>query len=141
MCAEDNSVEHLYSALYGPPQTKPDERRKYMGSLRERVALCMCNVELADPKRQHVVLPFLKDSVDRNYKALLYGKLDKLFTGPYMKLLSELYGCFTLVLNETAQTLDTAPGRFIVAATLLYVANMSCSPLDDTQENGVKKWF
>ncbi len=34
--AEDNMQEHLNSALYGPPQTKPDERRKYMGSLRER---------------------------------------------------------------------------------------------------------
>ena len=48
--AEDNMQEHLNSALYGPPQTKPDERRKYMGSLRERVALCISNQELADPK-------------------------------------------------------------------------------------------
>ena len=74
--AEDNMQEHLNSALYGPPQTKPDERRKYMGSLRERVALCISNQELADPKRHHQVAPFLKDFHDRNYKALLNGKLD-----------------------------------------------------------------
>ena len=55
--AEDNMQEHLNSALYGAPQTKPDERRKYMGSLRERVALCSSNQELTDPKRQHQVAP------------------------------------------------------------------------------------
>ena len=139
--AEDNMQEHLNSALYGPPQTKPDERRKYMGSLRERVALCISNQELADPKRQHQVAPLLKDFHDRNYKALLNGKLDNAITGPYMKLLTDANVPFTLVANDTAQTADTAPGLLIVAATAINQANIALPPLDETPEKPKIKWF
>lgn len=42
-----------------------------MGSLRERVALCITYQELADPKTVVQVAPFLKDFHDPYYKALL----------------------------------------------------------------------
>ncbi|MCT6903063.1 MAG: YueI family protein, partial [Lactobacillus sp.] len=32
------------------PQTRPDERRRFLGSLRERVLVRMTNTEVQDPK-------------------------------------------------------------------------------------------
>ena len=127
--SDDNMQEHLNSAIYGPPQTKPDERRAYMGSLRERVALQVTNQALADPKRQAQVQPLLKDFHAHGYKALLNGKLDNAITGPYMKMLTDANVPFTLVANETAQTADKAAGLLIVADTRLINRMLICHHL------------
>lgn len=132
--SDDNMQEHLNSALYGPPQTNPDERRRFMGSLRERVALRVSNQELADPKRQQQVAPLLKDFHDDGYKALLNGKLDNAVTGPYMKMLTDANIPFTLVANETAQTDEKAAGLLIVSDKAINQSTIDLPPLDQDQD-------
>ena len=139
--SDDNMQEHLNSAIYGPPQTKPDERRAYMGSLRERVALQVTNQALADPKRQAQVQPLLKDFHAHGYKALLNGKLDNAITGPYMKMLTDANVPFTLVANETAQTADKAAGLLIVADTAINQSNVDLPPLEQDPEKPKKRGF
>ena len=48
--SEDLSKRVEQAAQGITPQTKPDERRRYLGSLRERVLVRMNNSELKDPK-------------------------------------------------------------------------------------------
>ncbi|MDE3314951.1 YueI family protein [Lacticaseibacillus zeae] len=132
--SDDNMQEHLNSALYGPPQTNPDERRRFMGSLRERVALRLSNKELADPDRQKQLAPLLKDFHDHGYKALLNGKLDNAVTGPYMKLLTDANIPFTLVANETAQTDDKAAGLLIVSDKAINQSTIDLPSLDQDQD-------
>ena len=39
--AGDDLNDRLTESLYGTPQVKPDEQRKYLGTFRERVALTL----------------------------------------------------------------------------------------------------
>ncbi|QVI35677.1 YueI family protein [Lacticaseibacillus chiayiensis] len=139
--SDDNMQVHLNNALYGPPQTNPDERRRFMGSLRERVALRVSNQELADPARQQQVAPLLKDFHDHGYKALLNGKLDNAVTGPYMKMLTGANIPFTLVANETAQTDEKAAGLLIVSDKAINQNTIDLPPLDPDQDKPKPKKY
>nr|WP_290032754.1 DUF1694 domain-containing protein [Ligilactobacillus cholophilus] len=46
----DQLQEHLNKGMYGTPQLKPDEQRKYLGTFRERVDLTMTFAQLNSGK-------------------------------------------------------------------------------------------
>lgn len=48
--AGDDINERLSESLYGTPQLKPDEQRKYLGTFRERVALTLDQGEAQQPQ-------------------------------------------------------------------------------------------
>ncbi|MFD1430504.1 YueI family protein [Lacticaseibacillus mingshuiensis] len=117
MADDQNQMQdHLNSALYGPPQTKPDERRHYLGSLRERTALFVDNQTLREPTTLAQVQPLLKQyAAQANFKLLLNGKLPAELTAPYMTEATQLGLPFTLVSDETAQPEETACGLLITS--------------------------
>lgn len=110
--AEQDPTDRLMQQLNGNPQTLPDQRRLYLGSLRERVALAITNQELAAdttlPSFVAALKPYAKDST---YKVLLNGKVDISKTAPYMKAIKAQGLAFTLVNDDTA-SLD--PKRFFL---------------------------
>lgn len=55
------------------PQTKPDERRRYLGSLRERVYVRMNNTEVKDSKLTALFLQHIADF--KKYTILINGNI------------------------------------------------------------------
>lgn len=85
------------------PQTKPDERRRYLGSLRERVYVRMDNTEVKNSKLTNLFLEHIIDF--KGYTILINGNIsDDGFLGKVEARCSKNNIPFTLVNNETAKT-------------------------------------
>ncbi|MDF7638788.1 YueI family protein [Lactobacillus sp. ESL0791] len=96
------------------PQTKPDERRQYLGSLRERVLLRMNNSEVKDPNLTRLFLDHILDY--RGYTILINGKMSADdFLGKIEASCSQNNIPFTLVNNETAKTGNQDTAILVVA--------------------------
>lgn len=100
----DDLSKRVEQAAQGiTPQTKPDERRRYLGSLRERVYVRMNNTEVKDPE---LTILFLKHIDDfKGYTILINGDItDDGFLGEVVAACNKKNIPFTLVNNETAKT-------------------------------------
>lgn len=111
---EDLSKRVEQAASGVTPQTKPDERRRFLGSLRERVLVRMTVSQVADPKLDALFLKHLNDF--KGYTVLINGKM------PQNDFVSKLMGqCsqddikFTLINDETAKSEPDATGILVVA--------------------------
>lgn len=102
----------------GGPQTKPDERRRFLGSLRERTFVRMSVAQTQDPKWQKVFLKHLNDYKD--YTILINGKMSQgNFVGKLISACSKSGDKFTIVSDNTAQTEPDATGILVVAKTAI----------------------
>ncbi|BDR60378.1 YueI family protein [Lactobacillus xylocopicola] len=99
------------------PQTRPDERRQFLGSLRERVLLRMNNTEVEDPQLTQQFLLHFKDF--RGYSILVNGNLHNDFLNQVELSCSKYDIPFTLVNNETAKTGPTDTAILVVAKTAI----------------------
>ena len=100
----DDLSKRVEQAAQGiTPQTKPDERRRYLGSLRERVYVRMNNAEVKDSKLTSLLLQHIDDV--KGYTILINGNItDDGFLGDVEAACSKKNIPFTLVNNETAKT-------------------------------------
>lgn len=100
----DDLAKRVEQAAQGiTPQTKPDERRRYLGSLRERVYVRMDNTEVKDAKLTSLFLEHIDDY--KGYTILINGNIsDDGFLGDVEAACSKKDIPFTLVNNETAKT-------------------------------------
>lgn len=115
---EDLNDRLKQSAMGAGPQTKPDERRRYLGSLRERVLVRMNNTEVQDPELQNLFLNHLDDYKD--YSVLINGNLDSNnFLNKVESSCSKNTIPFTLVNNETAKTGPDDTAILVVAKTAI----------------------
>ncbi|MFD1440287.1 YueI family protein [Lacticaseibacillus hegangensis] len=123
--ADDDLQQHLNSSIYGPPQTNPDERRHYLGSLRERVAIRVFNQDVEAPASLSAVTAALaKTAGESGYKLLINGKLDPEMTAPYMKAASAKNIQFTLVNDGTANLAPKGAGILLVASSAINVEDI-----------------
>ncbi|MHA3065892.1 YueI family protein [Lacticaseibacillus saniviri] len=113
--ADDELQSHISKGLYGTPQTNPDERRQYLGSLRERVALRITNQEIT----ASTTLPALKAAINqylnKGYQVLINGKLSSDITAPFITLVNSNNMPFTLISDDTANLDPAGSGLLIVA--------------------------
>ena len=100
----DDLSKRVEQAAQGiTPQTKPDERRRYLGSLRERVYVRMNNAEVKDSKLTSLFLQHIDDF--KGYTILINGNItDDGFLGDVEAACSNKNIPFTLVNNQTAKT-------------------------------------
>ena len=100
------------------PQTKPDERRRFLGSLRERTLVRMSVAQTQEPEWQKVFLTHLNDYKD--YTILINGKMPQNdFINKLMGGCSKCGNKFTIVSDSTAQTDSDATGVLVVAKTAI----------------------
>ena len=99
------------------PQTKPDERRRFLGSLRERVLVRMTNSEVQDPKLTSLFLQHFKDYV--GYNILINGNLHDNFVDQVETYCSKYETSFTIVNNETAKTGPDDSAILVVASSAI----------------------
>lgn len=111
----DEMKSHLINSIYGTPQTLPDERRQYLGSLRERSALRLTNQELSVPQTLNCLTKHIDYFKNQNLKFYINGKINPDITKPYIKLAVNNHFLFTLVADKNAQTEPSATGLLIAA--------------------------
>ncbi|MGB6179143.1 YueI family protein [Carnobacterium sp.] len=97
----DNMQNYLNKGIYGANQTKPEERKKYLGSLRERIYLSMTIEQLITED----YLDALKKEVTQhpNNMLLFNGSIDIKDLDPYIKLSNQMNCTFRIVTDEFAE--------------------------------------
>lgn len=100
------------------PQTKPDERRRFLGSLRERVLVRLNNTEINEPDATHLFFQHIDDY--KGYTVLINGNIqDNSFLNKVEALCSQKDIEFTLINNETAKTGPEDTAVLVVAKTAI----------------------
>lgn len=88
------------------PQTCPDERRRYLGSLRERVLVRMTVEETNNPTLDTLFLKHINDF--KGYTILINGKMPQNnFINKLMGLCSQQDIKFTLINDDTQKMSQT----------------------------------
>ncbi|MEH7117545.1 YueI family protein [Neobacillus vireti] len=82
---ERKTVEDvLQQGIYGPLETKPEERRKYLGTLRERIVVALTKSQVSEGKIYPQVEQFMKEYPKA--KLLLNGNMAYEELSKYVKL-------------------------------------------------------
>ena len=99
--SSDKMQDYLNKGMYGASQTNPEERQKYLGSLRERIYLSMTLEQLISKNYLNV----LKKEINKhpNNTLLLNGSVDIKDLDPYIKLSNQLNCLFRIVTDDHAE--------------------------------------
>ena len=90
--------DYLTQGIHGPKETNPDERRKFLGTLRERVEIALTQGQVMEASVYQEVEQAMK-----NYKEthlFLNGHLDYTFLSKYIKLANRSSISYTMVTNK-----------------------------------------
>lgn len=94
--------DYLNEGIYGPKELKPDEKRKYLGTYRERVLLALYKKDIYR-KRGIKEITALKETYP-DAIMLLNDKMNINILRPYRQLAMDLNFSYTYVRNETTDT-------------------------------------
>jgi uncharacterized protein YueI len=94
--------DYLENGMYGQKQTKPDERRKFLGSLRERIVIALTQNQVREKKVYQQVEDSLKEHPGA--KLLLNGNMKYAYLTKYIKLANQQGISFSMVTNKESQT-------------------------------------
>ena len=99
---ESNVEDYLKQGMYGPKETNPDERRKYLGTLRERIEVALTKAQVMEDE----IYKEVEEVLRKNHKLhlLLNGQIDYRFLSKYVKLAYPNGVKFTIINNKDHQT-------------------------------------
>ncbi|MEH7176770.1 YueI family protein [Neobacillus vireti] len=97
-----NVEEVLQQGIHGPLETKPDERRKYLGSLRERIIIALKKSQVAEA----AIYPQVEREMKQNPRSNLFlnGNMDYSVLSKYVKLAVKYKLEHTIVTNKEHDT-------------------------------------
>lgn len=90
--------DYLQQGIHGQKEIKPDERRRFLGTLRERVVIALTQAQV----RKEGTYKEVEDELRLNPKAHLYlnGNMSYEYLSKYTKLSSKYKVEYTLVTNK-----------------------------------------
>ncbi|MBP2240906.1 uncharacterized protein YueI [Cytobacillus eiseniae] len=90
--------DYIQQGIYGDKQTKPDERRKYLGTLRERIVIVLTQSQV----REAGIYKQVIDAYKENRKAHLYlnGNMSYSELSKYTKAAGDYSIEYTIVTNK-----------------------------------------
>lgn len=92
---EQNGLQdHLNKGMYGTPQIKPDEKRKYLGTFRERVALTMTFAEVKDKEYQQDLKQMLSQHPE--LRVIVNGQIKNPLLNELLQIFKQTNVQFTL---------------------------------------------
>ncbi|WP_141430386.1 YueI family protein [Bacillus sp. 03113] len=93
-----NVDDYLQQGIHGVKETNPDERRKFLGTLRERIVVALYQNQL----REAGIYPEVENAVKENSKAHLYlnGHMDYSYLSKYIKIANQHNVKYTMVTNK-----------------------------------------
>ncbi|MBP1914714.1 YueI family protein [Lederbergia galactosidilytica] len=97
-----NIDDYLEKGMYGEKQIKPAERKKYLGTLRERIVVALTKGQVMEQGTYPEVVQLMKE----NPKAtlLLNGDLDYSYISDYIAIARNNQIAFSIINNHTADT-------------------------------------
>lgn len=120
--------DYLEKGLYGSPQIKPDEKRKYLGTFRERIYLSMTIAEMDNPRN----LTYFKEELAThpNHQVLINAAVASTIQNSYM--------IATQKANESFKIVDTENQSEPDAIGLVYAAEtaVNIEPISVTEKYG-----
>ena len=90
--------EYLQQGIYGPKETNPDERRKFLGTIRERIELALTQAQVMEK----VIYPEVEEKMKAYSQIHLFlnGHIDYSYLSKYIKK-ADLYKInYTIVTNK-----------------------------------------
>lgn len=90
--------DYLQHGLHGPLETKPDERRRFLGTLRERVIIALTKVQMREPGTYPEVETAMKEYPQATL--LLNGHMDYTHISKYIRL-AHKYRVKTSIVTNT----------------------------------------
>ena len=90
--------DYLQQGIHGAKETKPDERRRFLSTLRERVVVALTQEQV----REMSVYPEVEAHMKDQHKAHLYlnGNMDYSFLSKHISTAKKLDLEFTIVTNK-----------------------------------------
>jgi uncharacterized protein YueI len=103
ICLKKPTVEEVINqGIYGPVETKPEERRKYLGTLRERIIVALTKKQVAEAKIYPQVEKYMKEYPKA--RLFLNGTLNSSELSKYIKIASKQKLEHTIVTNKDHDT-------------------------------------
>ncbi|HLO10666.1 MAG TPA: YueI family protein [Pseudoneobacillus sp.] len=98
----DQVDEYLQQGIYGPKEIKPDERKRFLGTLRERIVVALTQSQVRESKVLTQIEKIMKD----HPKAHLYlnGQIEYNSLSKYLKVAGRIGIPFTIVNNKDVET-------------------------------------
>lgn len=98
----NNIDDYLMQGIYGTKQTKPDERRKFLGTIRERIVIALTK----DQVKEKGVYKQVEDAIKENREARLYlnGNINYKVLAKYTKIAAKYDVSYTFVTNQNSKT-------------------------------------
>ena len=94
--------EVLQQGIHGPLETKPDERRKFLGTLRERIVVALKKSQVAEEKVYPQVEQFMKEYPEAHL--FLNGNMNYEELSKYVKIAAKQKIGHTIVTNKERDT-------------------------------------
>lgn len=93
-----NLDDYIQQGIYGTRQTKPDERRKFLGTIRERIVIALTQAQV----KEKGIYKQVEDAIKENREANLYlnGNINYKVLGKYTKIASKYGVSYTFVTNK-----------------------------------------
>ena len=93
-----NIDDYIQQGMYGTRQTKPDERRKFLGTIRERIVIALTQEQV----KEEGVYKQVEDAIKENRKARLYlnGNINYGVLSKYTKIATKYDVSYTFVTNK-----------------------------------------
>jgi uncharacterized protein YueI len=102
MLERDKVDEILQQGIYGPKEIKPEERKRFLGTLRERIVVALTQAQV----REKGVYSELEKVMKENQNAHLYlnGQIEYPSLSKYSKMAGKMGMQFTIVNNQEVET-------------------------------------
>ncbi|MFC0270986.1 YueI family protein [Metabacillus herbersteinensis] len=93
--SEENINSYINQGVYGPLETKPDERNKFLGTIRERIVVALTVGQV----RQKKIYKEVETELKRVHtgKLLLNGSIDYSSLSKYVKIANQLDYPFSII--------------------------------------------
>ncbi|MEH7235060.1 YueI family protein [Bacillus sp. JJ1562] len=95
---KSNVDEYLQQGIHGTKEIKPEERKKFLGTIRERVEFALTQTQV----RENKVYQEIQDACKKSNKVHMYlnGHLDYSSLSKYVKLAGANHIEYTIVTNK-----------------------------------------
>ena len=91
----------LKEGIYGKKELKPEERKRFLGTFRERVEGALTISQVQEPG----IYPEVKEWMGKlGIRLLLNGKIDYTHISKYIKLANDNHISYTIIQNHEAET-------------------------------------
>lgn len=96
--SKSNIDEYIQQGIHGAKETKPDERRRFLSTLRERVVVALMQEQVREKGIYDEVEAFMKDNPKSHL--FLNGNMDYAYLSKYIAIAKKFKLEYTIVTNK-----------------------------------------